>query len=132
MEPAQVIAIPKVPKILPGRMILLTLLITLPFLALLVMEQGRVIDSQRLLIQQLVGDSLELNSMKVRDMNNNRQAQQSSKDKDKAAAQAPAGPQSRATQPGAAAKPKADEKKAPPQPQLPAIKSRDLSKLKAV
>ena len=129
MEEAQVIAVPKVPRIMPGRMILLTLLVTLPFLGLLVMEQGRVIDSQRLLIQQLVGDSLELNSMKVRDANNNRQAQTN-----KSTPQTPAGPQSKVTQPGAATKPqkKADQKQTPAQPQVPPVKARDMSRLKAV
>lgn len=128
MDEAQAVAVPKAPKVLPGRMILLTLLVTLPFLALLVMEQGRVIDSQRLLIQQLVGDSLELNSMKVRDANNNRQAQSN-----KAAPQTPAGPQSHAVQPAAPAKPKKGiEQKQVPAEQLPSVKDRDLSKLKAV
>lgn len=36
------------------------------FLSLLVIEQGRTIDSQRALIRDLFGDSLELTSMKAR------------------------------------------------------------------
>ena len=128
MEEVHAVAVPKAPKVLPGRMILLTLLITLPFLALLVMEQGRVIDSQRLLIQQLVGDSLELNNMKVRDLNNKNQAPGN-----KIAPQSPAGPQSRGNQPGAASKPqKGKDQKPTPDSQIPPVKNRDLSRLKAV
>jgi hypothetical protein len=36
------------------------------FMLLLVIQQGRTIDSQRTLIQQLFRDSLELNTMKVK------------------------------------------------------------------
>jgi hypothetical protein len=35
------------------------------FMLLLVIQQGRTIDSQRLLIRQLFKDSLELNAMKM-------------------------------------------------------------------
>jgi hypothetical protein len=130
VEQAQMVTVPKVPRVVPGRMILLTLLITLPFLGLLIMEQGRVIDSQRLLIQQLVGDSLELNNMRVRDLNNNRQAGQANK----ALPQTPAGPKSPLTQPGAAAKPqkRTDQKQTPAEPPPAPVKARDLSRLKAV
>jgi len=53
-----------------GQVILVLLLVTFPLLALLVLEQGRVIDAQRLLIQQLNSDSQQLNSMRVRDLQN--------------------------------------------------------------
>jgi hypothetical protein len=109
-----------------GRLILLTLLVVFPFLALLVTEQGRVIDSQRLLIQQLVGDSLELNQMKARDLKN------------RALEAPPAAPQSRSNQqPGEASKPKARERNqaAPnaPAPARPAQRPRvDMKNLRAV
>jgi hypothetical protein len=53
-----------------GQVIMVLLLVTFPLLALLVLEQGRVIDAQRLLIQQLSGDSQQLSSMRVRDIQN--------------------------------------------------------------
>jgi len=53
-----------------GRVILLVLLLAFPLLALLVLEQGRVIDAQRLLIWQLNSDSQQLHSMRVREMQN--------------------------------------------------------------
>ena len=53
-----------------GTVILVMLLVTLPLLALLVLEQGRVIDAQRLLIQQLTSDSQQLNSIRVRELQN--------------------------------------------------------------
>ena len=55
---------------LTGQVILVVLLFTFPLLALLVLEQGRVIDAQRLLIRQLSADSRELNSMRVRELQN--------------------------------------------------------------
>ena len=57
---------------LTGRVILVLLLVTFPLLALLVLEQGRVIDAQRLLIQQLTSDSQQLSSMRIRDLQKNR------------------------------------------------------------
>lgn len=48
-------------------MFLLICVFTYLFLSLLVIEQGRTIDSQRALIRDLFGDSLELNSMKARE-----------------------------------------------------------------
>ena len=51
-----------------GTVIVVTLLVTFPLLALLVLEQGRVIDSQRLLIQQLNGDSQQLNAIRAREL----------------------------------------------------------------
>jgi len=53
-----------------GTVILVMLLVTLPLLALLVLEQGRVIDAQRLLIRELNSDSQQLNSMRVRELQN--------------------------------------------------------------
>ena len=53
-----------------GQVILAVLLVTFPLLALLVLEQGRVIDAQRLLIQQLTSDSQQLNSIRVRELQN--------------------------------------------------------------
>jgi hypothetical protein len=42
------------------------LVLTWGFMALLLVEQGRTISSQRNLIKQLFGDSVELNTMKMR------------------------------------------------------------------
>ena len=53
-----------------GQVILVVLLIAFPLLALLVREQSRVIDTQRLLIQQLAIDSSQLNSLRVRELQN--------------------------------------------------------------
>ena len=53
-----------------GTVILVVLLLAFPLLALLVVEQGRVIDAQRLLIRELNGDSQQLHSMRVREMQN--------------------------------------------------------------
>lgn len=64
LQPSAVTVRPK--STLQGRIILYTLLISFPFLALTVMEQGRVIDSQRTLIRQLLGDSMELTKMKMK------------------------------------------------------------------
>ena len=60
------------PRKIKARVLLAMLLVVFPVLVLLVREQGRVIDAQRLLIQQLFGDSQELNAMRVRDLNNRR------------------------------------------------------------
>ena len=51
-----------------GTVIVVLLLVTFPLLALLVLEQGRVIDVQRALIQQLNNDSQQLNKIRVREM----------------------------------------------------------------
>ena len=53
-----------------GRVILVVLLVTFPLLALLVREQSRVIDVQRVLIQQLAIDSEQLSAMRVRELQN--------------------------------------------------------------
>lgn len=53
-----------------GQVILVVLLVTFPLLALLVLEQGRVIDAQRLLIQQLASDSQQLSSIRIRELQN--------------------------------------------------------------
>jgi hypothetical protein len=55
---------------LSGQVILVLLLVTFPLLALLVLQQGRVIDAQRLLILQLSGDSQQLNSIRIRELQN--------------------------------------------------------------
>ena len=48
------------------RQLVITVLIaTSIFMALLIVQQGRIIDSQRVLIQQLFKDSQELSAMKV-------------------------------------------------------------------
>ena len=51
-----------------GQVILVLLLVAFPLLALLVFEQGRVIEAQRVLIQQLSVDSQALNSIRVREL----------------------------------------------------------------
>ena len=51
-----------------GQVTVVSLLIALPLLALLVFEQGRVIDAQRLLIRQLSSDSQQLNAIRVQEL----------------------------------------------------------------
>ncbi len=41
------------------------------FMSLLIVQQGHTIDSQRVLIKQLFQDSLELNAMKVQQIQQN-------------------------------------------------------------
>ena len=53
-----------------GTVIVVMLLVTFPLLALLVVQQGRVIDVQRLLIQQLNNDSQQLNAIRARELRN--------------------------------------------------------------
>jgi hypothetical protein len=55
---------------LNGQVIVVLLLVALPLLALLVFQQGRVIDAQRLLIRQLSSDSQQLNAFRVRELQN--------------------------------------------------------------
>lgn len=57
-----------------GQVILVVLLFALPLLALLVREQSRVIDAQRVLIMQLSVDSSQLNSMRIRELQNRAKA----------------------------------------------------------
>jgi hypothetical protein len=101
-----------------GQVILVLLLATFPLLALLVFEQGRVIEAQRMLIQQLASDSQELNSIRVRELKN-RAKQAAPSDK---TPQADAQPQP-GTQPQPGAAPQAKNRKrraqtqqAPPPP----------------
>ncbi len=49
-------------------LVIAVLAVTSIFMSLLIIQQGRTIDSQRTLIRQLFQDSLELNAMKVRDV----------------------------------------------------------------
>lgn len=53
------------PAILRRHVVIAILATASLFMSLLVFEQGRIIDSQRSLIRQLFRDSLELNAMKV-------------------------------------------------------------------
>jgi len=53
-----------------GQVILVVLLVISPLLALLVREQSRVIEAQRLLIRQLAIDSDQLNAMRVHELQN--------------------------------------------------------------
>jgi hypothetical protein len=46
---------------------------TVIFMSLLIFQQGRTIDSQRVLIHQLFRDSLELNAMKVQRIHDRQQ-----------------------------------------------------------
>ena len=57
-----------------GQVILVVLLFALPLLALLVREQSRVIDAQRRLIIQLSVDSSQLNTMRMRELQNRAKA----------------------------------------------------------
>jgi hypothetical protein len=59
---------------LTGHVILVVLLVAFPLLALLVLEQGRVIEAQRVLIQQLSSDSQQLNAIRMRELQNRKQA----------------------------------------------------------
>jgi hypothetical protein len=59
---------------LTGQVILAVLLVAFPLLALLVVEQGRVIDAQRVLIQQLSSDSRQLNTLRMRELQSHKQA----------------------------------------------------------
>lgn len=100
-----------------GTVIVVLLLVTFPLLALLVVEQGRVIDSQRLLIQQLNVDSQQLNHMRVREL------QDRMKQADKTAKNPAAGAQSQpGAQPQSGAAPQSKDQKrhestqAPPAP----------------
>jgi hypothetical protein len=44
------------------------LLLAYSVMSLLIIEQGRLIDSQRSLIRQLLSDSLQLNAMKMQEL----------------------------------------------------------------
>ena len=106
-----------------GQVILVLLLVTFPLLALLVLEQGRVIDAQRLLIQQLNSDSLQLNSIRVRDLQNRaKPAAPTAKTPQADTQQQPAAPPQTGAQPQPGAAPQAKNHKrrqtqqAPPAP----------------
>ena len=63
---------------LNGQVIMVLLLVAVPLLALLIVQQGRVIDAQKLLIRQLSSDSQQLNAFRVRELQNrNKQGQRS-------------------------------------------------------
>jgi len=55
-----------------GQVIVVVLLVAFPLLALLVLQQGRVIEVQRILIRQLASDSQQLNAIRVRELQNRR------------------------------------------------------------
>jgi hypothetical protein len=59
---------------LSGQVILAVLLVAFPLLALLVVEQGRVIGAQRVLIQQLSSDSQQLNAIRMHELQSRKQA----------------------------------------------------------
>jgi len=106
-----------------GQVILVLLLVTFPLLALLVLEQGRVIDAQRLLIQQLNSDSQQLNSIRVRDLQNRaKPAAPTAKTPQADTQQQPAAPPQTGAQPQPGAAPQAKNRKrrqtqqAPPTP----------------
>jgi len=80
-----------------GTVIVVLLLVTFPLLALLVLEQGHVIDAQRLLIRQLNIDSRQLNSIRMRE----------AQDRARQAAPAPKAPPADA-QPQPGARPQVD------------------------
>ena len=98
-----------------GTVIVVLLLVTFPLLALLVVEQGRVIDSQRLLIQQLNGDSQQLNAIHVREL------QDRMKQADKAAKNPPTDAQQQpGAQPQSGAAPQSKDQKRHESTQAPA------------
>jgi len=100
-----------------GQVILVLLLVTFPLLALLVLEQGRVIDAQRLLIQQLTSDSQQLNSIRVHDLQNRAKPAAPSAKTPQADAQPQTGaqPQSGAA-PQSKSRKRHESKQAPPPP----------------
>lgn len=53
-----------------GQVTVILLLIALPLLALLVVQQGRVIETQRILIRQLNSDSQQLNAIRMHELQN--------------------------------------------------------------
>lgn len=69
MEPTIVVAEPQRPPV-QGRVILIVLLLAVPLLSALVLQQQRVIEAQRVLIRQLFGDTRELNAIRIRDQQN--------------------------------------------------------------
>jgi hypothetical protein len=100
-----------------GTVIVVLLLVTFPLLALLVLQQGRVIDAQRVLIHQLNSDSQQLNAIRRRELQDRtRQAAPTAKNPPAGAQQQP-GTQ---PQPGAAPQSKNrkhnESKQAPPAP----------------
>ena len=99
-----------------GTVILVMLLVTLPLLALLVLEQSRVIDSQRLLIQQLNSDSQQLNAMRVREAQERmKRSAPSTKTPSAGAEQPSTGQHAGAAPEGKSRKPR-ESKEAPPAP----------------
>lgn len=104
MQSAIMLARTRRPRI-QARVLLASLLVIFPMLALLIFEQGRVISSQRMLIQQLAHDSLELGQMKMRqsEQQNKNSAAKQTQEAERNAAQP--------EQPRAEAKPPRKERK---------------------
>ena len=102
-----------------GQVTVILLLITLPLLALLVFQQGRVIDTQRVLIRQLNSDSQQLNAIRVQELQ--KRSNQTHPPAATPQADAPQQPRS-GQQPSIAPerknpKPRESKKAAPPPPQ---------------
>lgn len=114
-----------------GQVILVLLLVAFPLLALLVFEQGRVIEAQRTLIQQLSSDSQELNSMRVRDLKN--RAKQATPPADKipqadSQAQTGAQPQAGTTPPKSRKRHQTQQTPPPPPQEYPASRPMPVRK----
>jgi len=115
-----------------GTVILLVLLVTFPLLVLLVLEQSRVIDSQRLLIQQLNSDSQQLNAMRVREAQERMKRSAPSAKAPSAGAQQPSTEQhAGAAAEGKSRKPR-ESKEAPPAPPQEYPATRPVQVRKAV
>jgi hypothetical protein len=75
------VAAPSKPKSGPMLPILVVLfLVSYGLMASLIMEQGRVIESQRSLIRQTLGDSVQLSAMKMHELQRQRAAGQTQAD----------------------------------------------------
>ncbi|MBS1853045.1 MAG: hypothetical protein JST79_19245 [Acidobacteria bacterium] len=88
MENVAAASKPKSGPMLPILVVLF--LVSYGLMATLVMEQGRTIDSQRFLIRQMLGDSVQLSGMKMRELQRQR-----------ASGQTQAGPKAPAKNPSA-------------------------------
>jgi hypothetical protein len=111
-------------RLLPTLIVLF--LISYGLLTVLVMEQGRIIEVQRFLIGQLFGDSIQLTTMKGREILSRQRAA--------AATPAPAGPNSQVQAPSTQEKPQGKQsvKQQRPVPQKPPKNADDASDVRRV
>jgi Tfp pilus assembly protein PilV len=105
-----------------GQVIVVVLLIAVPLLGLLVIQQGRVIETQRVLIRQLNSDSQQLNAMRMRESQNH--AKQASPPATTPQAQRPDTQQ----QPGASSEQKNSKRREKKQASPPAVQEYPASR----